>query len=78
VFGYTWEPDEGFADRLNTALDQPDALFVFHFPQETIFLRREQFEAALAARGWVTDTVAIISRRDGAPIFEIFRVHQPE
>jgi hypothetical protein len=77
VFGYTWEPDEGFTDRLNAALDQPEALFVFHFPQETIFPRREQFDAALAARGWVADTVAIISRRDGAPVFEILRVREP-
>jgi 4-amino-4-deoxy-L-arabinose transferase-like glycosyltransferase len=77
VFGYTWEPDEGFIDRLNAALDQPEALFVFHFPQETIFPRREQFDAALAARGWVANTVAIISRRDGAPIFEILSVHPP-
>ncbi len=77
VFGYTWEPDEGFADRLNAALDQPDALFVFHFPQETIFPRRDQFNAALAERGWQAESLTILSRRDGAPIFEVLRIHKP-
>lgn len=77
IFGYAWEADEGFVDRLNTALDQPGALFIFHVPQETIFPRREQFEAAVRERGWGTEQLAIISRRDGAPIFEIVRVTRP-
>jgi hypothetical protein len=74
VFGYTWEPDGGFADRLNAALDTPGAIFVFHFPQETIFPRRELFDAAVQARGWQLQQLTIISRRDGAPIFEVLRV----
>lgn len=74
VFGYTWEPDDGFADRLNAALDTPGALFVFHVSQETIFPRRDQFEAALKERGLQAEQLAILSRRDGAPIFEVLRV----
>jgi 4-amino-4-deoxy-L-arabinose transferase-like glycosyltransferase len=77
VFGYTWEPDEGFADRLNPALDTPGTLFIFHFPQETIFPRREQFDALVKERGWQVEQLVIISRRDGAPMFEIARVVKP-
>ncbi len=74
IFGYTWEPDEAFADRQAEAAAQPGALFVFHFPQETIFPRREAFEAYLQSQGWGAEQVAIISRRDGAPVFEVVRV----
>jgi hypothetical protein len=73
IFGYTWEPDEGFVERLGEAAD-PGALFVFHFPQETIFPRREAFDQFAAAKGWETEQVAVISRRDGAPVFEVVRL----
>ena len=74
IFGYTWETDEGFTDRLAEVAVQPGALFVFHFPQETIFPRREAFEAYLQSQGWQAEQVAILSRRDGAPVFEVVRV----
>lgn len=74
IFGYTWEPDEGFADRLAEVAAQPGALFVFHFPQETIFPRREAFDAYLQSQGWGAEQVTVISRRDGAPVFEVVRV----
>jgi hypothetical protein len=76
IFGYTWEADEGFADRLNAALDEPEALFIFHFPQETIFPRRTLFDAAVSEHGWQIENLAIISRRDGAPVFEVMRVRR--
>ncbi len=74
IFGYTWETDEGFADRLAEVAAQPGALFVFHFPQETIFPRREVFDAYVQSQGWGVEQVAVISRRDGAPVFEVVRV----
>jgi hypothetical protein len=74
IFGYTWEPDPGFADRLEAALDRPGAIFVFHFEQETIFPRREQFEARVRERGWTAEQMRVVSRRDGAPVFEVVRV----
>jgi len=76
IFGYSWEADEGFAERLDAALDQPGALFVFHFPQETIFPRREPFDAAVSERRWQVEQLAIISRRDGAPVFEVARIER--
>jgi 4-amino-4-deoxy-L-arabinose transferase-like glycosyltransferase len=76
IFGYTWETDEGFAGRLDEFAAQPGALFVFHFPQETIFPRREAFDAYVQSQGWGAEQVAIISRRDGAPVFEVVRVRR--
>ena len=76
IFGYTWETDEGFADRLAEAAAQPGTLFVFHFPQETIFPRREVFDAYAQSQGWGAEQVAVISRRDGAPVFEVVRVER--
>ncbi len=74
VFGYSWDADAGFADRASAALDDPATLFVFHVSQETIFPRRAAFEALVAQRGARIEPVTIISRRDGAPIFEVVRV----
>ncbi len=76
IFGYTWETDEGFADRLAEVAARPGTLFVFHFPQETIFPRREAFEAYVQSQGWQAEQVAVISRRDGAPVFEVVRVER--
>lgn len=75
IFGYNLgQPDEGFRDRLETAAANPATLFVFHLPQETIFPRREAFDHFVAAQGWTTEQVAVISRRDGAPVYEIVRL----
>ncbi|MBI3761867.1 MAG: glycosyltransferase family 39 protein [Chloroflexi bacterium] len=76
IFGYSWEPDPGFEDRLATALADPNTLFILHWPQETIFPRREAFEASLAGRGLKVVTVETFSRRDGAPIFDMVRVEK--
>ena len=76
VFGYSWDADAGFADRVSTALDDPATLFVFHVSQETIFPRRAAFEALVAQRGGRIEPVTIISRRDGAPVFEVVRVQR--
>jgi hypothetical protein len=74
IFGYAWEADDDFRNRLSAALDKPDALFVFHWSNETIFPRREIFDSMLKERGLRVDQVAVISRRDGAPMFEVVRV----
>jgi len=74
IFGYAWEADDDFKNRLSAALDKPEALFVFHWSNETIFPRREIFDSLLKERGWQVDQIAVISRRDGAPMFEVVRV----
>jgi hypothetical protein len=74
VFGYSWEPDAEFEARLAPSLEAGNALYVAHWPQETIFPRRLAFEAALAARGLRGVTQQTFSRRDGAPIFDVIRL----
>lgn len=74
IFGYAWEADDDFRNRLSAALGNPDALFVFHWSNETIFPRREIFDSMLKERGLQVDQIAVISRRDGAPVFEVVRV----
>ena len=74
IFGYTWEPDEGFGARLDEALAQPGALFVFHAESDTVFPRRAAFEAAVAAQGMEVESVALLLRRDTVPILEVIRV----
>ncbi len=74
VFGYAWEADDDFKNRLGAALDKPNALFVFHWSNETIFPRRDIFDSMLKERGLQVDQIAVISRRDGAPVFEVVRV----
>ncbi len=74
IFGYAWEPDEGFGARLAEALAQPEALFVFHTEGDTVFPRRAAFEAAVAAQGAEVELVAMLLRRDTVPILEVVRV----
>ncbi|MBI5080231.1 MAG: glycosyltransferase family 39 protein [Chloroflexi bacterium] len=63
IFGYDWEADDDFKNRLGAALDKPNALFVFHWSNETIFPRREIFDSILKERGLQVDQIAVISRR---------------
>ncbi len=74
IFGYAWEADDDFRNRLSAALDKPNALFVFHWSNETIFPRRDIFDSMLKEKGLRVDQIAVISRRDGAPMFEVVRV----
>jgi hypothetical protein len=74
IFGYTWEADEDFENRLSVALGNPEAVFVFHWGTETIFPRRKIFDELLKARGLEIDQLALIGRKDGAPMFEVLKV----
>jgi hypothetical protein len=74
IFGYSWEPDEGFVARLDEALAQPGALYLFHTEGDTVFPRRAQFNSAVAALGAQVETVAVIARLDTVPVIEIVRV----
>ncbi len=71
VFGYSLAPDPEFAARLRPYLEQPGAVFIFHWPQETIFPRREVFDALSAERGLEAEVLQDIARRDGAPVFRL-------
>lgn len=77
VFGYTWEVDPGFPERLEGHLADSRTLYIFHWPQETIFHRREAFDALAAESGLTPFTLADISRGDGAPVFQIVMLVRP-
>ncbi len=72
IFGYTWEADEAYAERLRAALAEPGAVFIISAPDNTVFPRREATQAVLAQAGWQWHTQHIIARRDTVPAFEIF------
>lgn len=72
IFGYTWEADEAYADRLRAALTEPGAVFIISAPDNTVFPRRQATQAVLAEAGWQWRTTQLILRRDTVPAFEIF------
>ncbi len=74
IFGYEWREDEGFARRLQSFLGNPDSVFIFHAPGETIFPRREAFEGIVRQSGRVSATEMVIRQRDGRAMFTLVRV----
>jgi len=78
IFGYASPaaPDAAFDARLAPFLDNPDTVYLLRAPQQTVFAgRRAAFMAAAAARGYTPELAATFSQRDGAPLFELWRVH---
>jgi hypothetical protein len=77
IFGYTSPsgPDPDFDTRLAPFLDNPDNRYLLHAPSATVFAgRREAFLQAVAQRGQQATVEQQFSQRDGAPLFEIWRV----
>jgi hypothetical protein len=74
IFGYEWEAGEDFRRRLAEALQNPDNVYVFHSSQETVFQRREAFEAEVAAEGKTVVEEKIIRDQSTIPIFVLVRV----
>lgn len=74
VFGYEWREDEGFAQRIETFLGNPDSVYIFHAPTETVFPRQEAFDRLVRQTGRVSATEMVIRQRDGKPMFTLVRV----
>ncbi len=74
IFGYEWNDTAAFQARLASFLDNPDIVYVFHSPSETVFPRRDAFDALVAQRGLVTQTEQVIRQPDGKPVFTLVRV----
>jgi hypothetical protein len=74
VFGYEWNDSSAFQARLSSFLGNPDTVYVFHSPAETVFPRRDAFDALVAQRGAVTQTEQVIRQPDGKPVFMLVRV----
>ncbi|MBP8292051.1 MAG: hypothetical protein KAX65_04715 [Caldilineaceae bacterium] len=77
IFGYASPdaPDAEFAARLAPFLENPDNSYLLHAPPATVFQgRREAFFAAIAAAGRTPMLEQQFAQRNGAPLYEIWRV----
>lgn len=77
IFGYTSPaaPDEEFGARLSQFLGNPDNVYLLRAPGQTVFAgRRSAFAAAAAAADLTPVLETTFSQRDGAPLYEIWRV----
>lgn len=80
IFGYASPaaPDAQFVERLASFLDNPDNRYLLHAPEATVFEgRREAFLAAIQSSGRSASVEQIFTQRDGAPIYEIWRLRVP-
>jgi hypothetical protein len=80
IFGYAAvaAPDEGFDERLAPFLNNPDNRYLLHAPSATVFGgRREAFLRAVQARGATAELEQTFAQRDGAPLYEIWRIVGP-
>lgn len=73
IFGYEWNADEGFNQRLRSFIDNPDSVYIFHTPAETVFPRKDEFNALLSEEGKVSTTEAVYNQRDGKAVFTLLR-----
>jgi hypothetical protein len=78
IFGYGWESDEAFEERLVRFLPDPDNLYIFHSPGETIFHRRQAFDRLVVEAGKVSRVEKVILDRSGKSIFVLVRVSDGE
>ena len=77
IFGYASfaEPDADFAARLRPFLPNPDNVYLLRAPGATVFAgRREVFVAEAAALGLRPALERSFPQRDGAPLYELWRV----
>jgi hypothetical protein len=77
IFGYASPaaPDDQFLARLAPFLANPDNRYLLHAPAATVFAgRREAFLAAVAALSGRAILEQQFAQRDGAPLYEIWRV----
>lgn len=72
VFGYTWEPDAGFAGRLAPFFALDESLYILHAEGLAVFPRRDAFFAAADESGREVVLLRIIPDRTGNPFFEIW------
>ncbi len=77
IFGYESlaAPNAEFSARLAPFLDNPDNRYLLHAPSSTVFAgRREAFLQAVQDRGHHAAMEQQFGQRDGAPLYEIWRV----
>jgi 4-amino-4-deoxy-L-arabinose transferase-like glycosyltransferase len=73
IFGYGWEADSAFESRLALFLENPDSVYIFHSPPETVFPRREAFDGLARKAGRRTQTETVFSQRNGQALYLVVR-----
>jgi hypothetical protein len=76
IFGYEWEADEAFEERLMNLMPSPENIYIFHSPGETVFDRRQAFDRLVVEMGKVSQVVKVILDRSGKSIFVLVRVSE--
>jgi len=76
IFGYEWEADEAFEDRLMNLMPSPDNIYIFHSPGETVFHRRQAFDKLVVEMSKVSQVEEVILDRSGKSIFVLVRVSE--
>lgn len=74
AFGYAWETDTGFADRLAGFVSDPAALYLWRAPDEIIFDRSADFKAIYRRFDLEETIVAAFYERSGRPVLGITRL----
>lgn len=77
IFGYESPaaPDAAFADRLALFSGNPENVYLLHAPGSEVFAGRRAHFEQLAAEHNLTPVLEItFSQRDGAPLYEIWRL----
>lgn len=74
IFGYGWEADPAFESRLAPFLENPDNVYIFHSPPETVFPRRETFDGLVRKAGRRTQTETVFPQKDGQALYLVVRV----
>lgn len=78
IFGYAspLAPDESYAAQLAHFLENPDNVYLLHSEQATVFQgRAEAFRTAAASLGLTPALEQSFTQRDGAPLYEIWKVY---
>jgi len=74
IFGFDWQPDPGFAQRVETYLANPDTVYLFHSLEETVFPRSEVFQKILVSRSQKARLETPIYDTSGRVVFLVMRV----
>jgi hypothetical protein len=72
--GFEFEAGDEFAERVVESLDDPDHLYILHSREETVFERRDAFEAIVAEHGLVIADEEVITDVSGRAIFVLVRL----
>jgi 4-amino-4-deoxy-L-arabinose transferase-like glycosyltransferase len=74
IFGYEWEAGAAFAERLSHFLPEPRNLYIFHSEEETVFQRRQAFDALVVEAGLTSHVEQEIHDRSGRLMFVLVKV----